>query len=165
MANHQHSKEGADQIMQLVPCPFPRESGQAETGAWTGLVAPVCSQPSLARGWYDRRVVWHAAHVWGTRGTQAQQARSEKDLDLLAKRLENGQKNAESQRRKTRICNSNPFIPEGLVKQRLAISLVHFNMLMGPQLLVTAPSAGVWSTDHVLLLLCSAKSDRFPQEA
>lgn len=69
------------------------------------------------------------------------------------------------QRRKTRICNSNPFIPEGLVKQLLVIALVHFNTLTVPQLLVTAPSAGVWSTDHFLLLLCNKKSDRIPQEA
>lgn len=47
--------------------------------------------------------------------------------------------------KKTRICNSNPFIPEGLVKQLLAIALVHFNMLTGPQLLVPAPAADVWS--------------------
>lgn len=48
--------------------------------------------------------------------------------------------------------NSNAFIPEEL----LVIASVHFKMLMGPQLLVTAASAGVWSTYLVLLLLCSA---------
>lgn len=145
--------------------PFPRERGWAEIGVWMGLAAPVCPRPSLARGLHVRRVVWHMGSVWGTGGTQTHQVRSERNLDLLVKGIENGQKKRrETQRRKTRICNSNPFIPEGLVKQLLAIALVHFNMLTDPQLLVTALSAGVWSTDHFLLLLYSTKSDRFPHE-
>ena len=37
------------------------------------------------------------------------------------------------------------------MKQLLAIALVHFNMLMGPQLLITVLSAGVWSTGRFLL--------------
>lgn len=39
------------------------------------------------------------------------------------------------------------------MEQLLAIALVHFNTLTVLQLLVTAPSARVWSADHLLLLL------------
>jgi len=97
--------------------------------------------------------------------SQVEQGRPETNLDLLAERMEKGQKNVESCREeKTRICNLNPFIPEGLIEQLLAIALVHFNTLTVPQLLVTAPSAGVWSADHSLLLLYNTKSDRTPRE-
>lgn len=97
--------------------------------------------------------------------SQVEQGRPEANLDLLAEKMEKGQKNVESRREgKTRICNSNPFIPEGLMEQLLAIALVHFNTLTVRQLLVIAPSARGWSADHLLLLLYDTKSDRTPRE-
>lgn len=91
-------------------------------------------------------VVWHVASVQDTHSTQPDQAGPERDFDVLDKRRKNGQKKTQRDpEKKTRICNSNPFIPEGLVKQLLAIALVHFNVLTGPQLLGPAPAAAAWS--------------------
>lgn len=83
--------------------------------------------------------------VQDTHSTQTDQAGSGRDLEVLDKRRENGQKKQRDSEKKTRICNSNPFIPEELVKQLLAIALVHFNLLTGPQLLVPALAAAAWS--------------------
>lgn len=77
VTNHQHSKEGADPIMQPVPCEFPQE--RAQMGAWTGLAAPACSQPSFSRGLYVHMVVWHVASVQDTYSTQTDQAGSERE--------------------------------------------------------------------------------------
>lgn len=84
------------------------------------------------------------------------QARSEMDLDFLVKGMENGQKNIESPRegKQGSAIQIHSSLRERM-KQLLTIALVHFNALTGLQLLFTAPSAEVLSSDHVLLLFCS----------